>query len=74
MIRIAKTDECSLCVAVIRTRARGLETNTYVMHFWKSGLEFAFGRNKKGKVFGIPSHLLLSKSNGVHSENKTSFS
>jgi hypothetical protein len=35
------------------------------------GLEFAFGRNKKSKVFGIPSHLLLNKSNGVHSENKT---
>jgi len=51
VIRTAKTDVCRLCVAVTRTRARGLETNINAMHFWKSRLEFAFGRNKKGMVF-----------------------
>ena len=68
---MAKTDVCSLCVACTRTRGRGLETSTNAMHFWKSGFEFAFGRNKKGKVFGISSQFLLSKSNDVHSQNKT---
>jgi hypothetical protein len=40
--------------------------------FGKSGFKFAFGRNKKGKVFGILSQLKkLSKSNDVHAQNKT---
>jgi len=34
------------------------------MRCWKSGYKFAFGRSKKGKVFGIHSQLKkLSKSN-----------
>ena len=38
--------------------------------FWKSGFKFAFGRNKKGKVFGILSQLKkLSTSNYVHAQN-----
>jgi len=36
---------------------RGLEISTEAMYFWKSGFKFAFGRNKKGKVFGILSQL-----------------
>ena len=27
------------------------------IYVWKSGFKFAFGRNKKDKVFGIISHL-----------------
>jgi len=46
-----------------------MDISTNAMHFWKSGFELAFGRNKRGKVFGIPSQLLLSKSNDVHSQN-----
>jgi hypothetical protein len=49
-----------------------LDTSPKAMHVWKSGFKFAFGRNKKGKVFGILSRLKkLSKSNDVHSQNKT---
>jgi hypothetical protein len=59
-----------MCVALTWTRGRGLETNTEGMHFWKSGFKFAFGRNKKGKVFGILNQLKkLSKSNDVHAQN-----
>jgi len=33
--------------------------------------KFVFGRNKKGKVFGILSQLKkISKSNDVHAQNK----
>jgi hypothetical protein len=71
--RTAKTDVCRLCAALTGTRGRGLETSPKAMHFWKSGFEFAFGRNKKGKVFGISSQLLLSKSNDMHAQNKTFF-
>ena len=40
--------------------------------FWESGFKFAFGRNKKGKVFGILSQLKKTgKSNDVHAQNKT---
>jgi hypothetical protein len=40
------------------------------MHFWNSGFKFSFGRNKKGRVFGIHSQLKkLSKSNDVHAQN-----
>jgi len=40
--------------------------------FWKSGFKFAFGRNRKGKVFGILSQLKKTvKSNDVHAQNKT---
>ena len=61
-----------MCVTFTRTRGRGLESNVERMHFWKSGFKFAFGRNKKGKVFGILSQLKkLSNSNDVHAQNKT---
>jgi hypothetical protein len=41
-----------------------------VTRFWKSRFKFAFGRKKKGKVFGILSQLkILSKSNDVHAQN-----
>jgi hypothetical protein len=69
VIRTAKINICRLCAALDRTRGRGLETSPNAMHFWKSGFEFAFGRIKKGKVFGIPSQLLLSKSNDLHAQN-----
>jgi len=55
-IRTADSDVCRLCVALC-TRGRGLETSVIAMHFWKSGFKFAFGRNKKGKVFGILNRL-----------------
>jgi len=42
------------------------------MHFWETGLKFPFGRNQKGKVFGILSQLKkLSNSNDGHAQNKT---
>jgi hypothetical protein len=42
------------------------------MRFWKSGFNFASGRNKKGKDSGILSQLKkLSKSNDVHAQNET---
>ena len=44
-----------MCVAFTRIRGLGLETCPKAMHFWKSGLKFAFGRSEKGKVFGIRS-------------------
>jgi len=54
------------------TRGRGLETSPEAMCFWKLGFKFAFGRNKKGKAFGILSQMKnLSKSNDVHAQNKT---
>ena len=75
MICGAKKLTCVVCVAFTRTRGRGLETSTKAMHFWKSGFKFAFGRNKKGKVFGILSQLKkLTKSNVVRAQNKTFFS
>jgi hypothetical protein len=44
-----------------------LETSAKAKPFWKSGFKFAFGRNKKGKVFGIRSQLKkLSKFNDVY--------
>jgi len=50
-----------------RTRGRDVETLPEAMRF-----KFTFGRNKKGKVFGIISQLKkLSKSNDVHAQNKT---
>jgi hypothetical protein len=50
----------------------GMETSPKAVHFWKSGFKFTFGRNKKGKVYGILSQLKkLSKSNDVHAQNKT---
>ena len=42
---------------MICARERGLETFSEAMYFRKSGFKFAFGRNKKGKVFGILSQL-----------------
>jgi len=49
-----------------------LESSATAMRFWKSGVKFVSGRNKKGKVFGILSQLKkLSKSNDVHAQNKT---
>jgi len=58
-----------LCVVLAWTGGRGLETSPKAMHFWKSGFKFAFGRNKKGKVFGILSQLKkLRKSNDVHAQ------
>jgi len=60
------------CIALSRARGRELETSTKAVHFWKSGFQYAFGRNKKGKVFGTLGQLKnLSKSNDVHAQNKT---
>ena len=43
------------------------------MHFWETRLKFPFGRNQKGKVFGILSQLIkLSKPNDGHAQNKSS--
>ena len=50
----------------------GLEASPKAMRFWKLGFKFAFGRNKKGKVFGILSYVKKkSKSNDVHAQNIT---
>jgi hypothetical protein len=54
---IANSDIYRPCVALTRARGRGLEIIEKEVHLWKSGFKFAFGRNKKGKVFGIPSQL-----------------
>jgi hypothetical protein len=52
------------------TRGRCLESSPTAMRFWKSGFKFAFGRNKKGKIFEILGQLKkLSKSNDVHAQN-----
>ena len=62
---------CRLCVAVMSTPGQGLETSPKAVYFWKSCFKFLFGRNKKGKVFGILSQLKkISKSNDVHAQNK----
>jgi hypothetical protein len=54
------------------TRGCCLESSPTALCFWKSGFNFASGRNKKGKVFGILSQLKkLSKFNDVHAQNKT---
>jgi len=63
-----------LCVARTVTvgtslRGCGLETSPETVHIGNQG-KFAFGRNKKGKVFRILSKLKkLSKSNDVHAQN-----
>jgi hypothetical protein len=45
---------------------------TKAVHFGKSWVKFEFGRNKKGKVFGILSQLKnMSKSKDVHAQNET---
>jgi len=65
---------CSFKYNLCLLMARGptLESYPTAMHRWKSGFTFASGRNKKGKVFGILSQLKkLSKSNDVHTQNKT---
>ena len=71
-LALQRHDVCRLCVAPSKPRGRGLETSLNAMHFWRSGFKFAFGKNKKGKVFGILSQLKkISKSNDVHAQNKT---
>jgi len=56
-----------VCTMLFRIRGRDMETPTEAMRF-----KVAFGRNKKGKVFGTISQLKkLSKSNDVHAQNKT---
>jgi hypothetical protein len=63
------TDVDRLCVTIIRTRGRSLETSPKATDLWVSGFKFALGRNIKGKVFGICSHLKkLSKYNDVHAQ------
>jgi hypothetical protein len=47
----------------------GVKTSPKAMHFWKAGFKFAFGRNKKGKVFGILSQLKKwSKSHDAYAQ------
>ena len=66
------TDVHCLCVAHIWTCGRGMETCAEGLRLWKSGVKFAFRRNKKSNVFGILSQLKKrSKSNDVHAQNKT---
>jgi len=51
-----------------------METSTKVTRLWKSVFKFAFGRNRKSKVFEIPSQMKkLRKSNDMHAQNKTFF-
>ena len=58
--------------ACSRTHWRDFETSSKAIHFWNSGYQYAFGRNKKGKVFGTLNQLKnLSKSNDVHAQDKT---
>ena len=40
-----------------------LSKSNAAMHFWHSGFKFAYGRNERGKVFGILS--LLKKTSKV---------
>ena len=69
-IRTANSDVFCPCVPFSMTRGCGLGSTSIAMQFWKSGFKFAFGRNKKGKVFGILNQLKKrSKSNDVHAQN-----
>jgi len=66
-IRIGKTEACRLCVSLYRTRGRGWESCPKVVHVWELGFKFAFGKNKKGKVFfGILNQLKILSKYKVH--------
>jgi hypothetical protein len=63
---------CVACALLLLVHVGVVWKPLRAMHFWNSGFKFAFGIDKKRKVFGILSHLKkLSKSNDVHAQNKT---